>query len=615
MVVAYVPNLAFDFDADVYAALPQLGDANGSRIDPRHRTVVCRHWLKGLCQKGDFCEYLHQMDLDKMPICKWGAQCQARPNCMYRHIDEEERPDCIFYRLVRRRVFHACLARPGSLATQLISPVPCILLLLITRFRQGFCKHGPTCRFKHVKLGQEDIPEEADFTLWQSTGAGADIAGDASGERPEAERPMNFKTSLCKHWAETGNCPFSTKCHFAHGQDELRKYRREDKERQAAAAGVMDPTSAEFSGGDGAALPVPAELMIPFPPEAAARYFVAKSVSYQNLAISASHGKWAVQRKHTPVLNEAFATADHVVFLFSVVGSNQFQGCALMTGDIDEVEGGASRGDWTPEFSVEWLRLCEVPFASLSTLSNPLDDDIAVTSSRDGQEIEKNVGRAVLTLMFTAEEVMLPPAADLGTELKLGTAADIDAELGPQFPVPEGKPGFMFITGGPNLNECLGKLIFGMPKHQAEAASQSIEPGQFCFLLDMTRRLLFGIFEIVSPVENLIDPSFCRDGGRETPFPAQVRVRVVLEVPPVDCSLPDLQLILPEDTRKRQTRLNRDQVQRLATLVAGLGGALSFAPPLPPPPTSSTGVKRDHGSGGANEGSPPPKNVKRERRR
>lgn len=31
--------------------------------------VVCKHWLRGLCKKGDNCEFLHEYDLSKMPPC------------------------------------------------------------------------------------------------------------------------------------------------------------------------------------------------------------------------------------------------------------------------------------------------------------------------------------------------------------------------------------------------------------------------------------------------------------------------------------------------------------------------------------------------------------------
>lgn len=33
------------------------------------KSVVCKHWLRGLCKKGDQCEFLHEYDLQKMPEC------------------------------------------------------------------------------------------------------------------------------------------------------------------------------------------------------------------------------------------------------------------------------------------------------------------------------------------------------------------------------------------------------------------------------------------------------------------------------------------------------------------------------------------------------------------
>lgn len=30
---------------------------------------MCKHWLRGLCKKGDDCEFLHEFDMSKMPEC------------------------------------------------------------------------------------------------------------------------------------------------------------------------------------------------------------------------------------------------------------------------------------------------------------------------------------------------------------------------------------------------------------------------------------------------------------------------------------------------------------------------------------------------------------------
>ncbi len=32
-----------------------------------------------------------------------------------------------------------------------------------------------------------------------------------------------YKTQLCKHWQQIGNCHVGARCHFAHGEPELRK--------------------------------------------------------------------------------------------------------------------------------------------------------------------------------------------------------------------------------------------------------------------------------------------------------------------------------------------------------------------------------------------------------
>jgi cleavage and polyadenylation specificity factor subunit 4 len=33
--------------------------------------LVCKHWLRGLCKKGESCEFLHEFNLRKMPECNF----------------------------------------------------------------------------------------------------------------------------------------------------------------------------------------------------------------------------------------------------------------------------------------------------------------------------------------------------------------------------------------------------------------------------------------------------------------------------------------------------------------------------------------------------------------
>lgn len=78
---------------------------------------MCKHWLRGLCKKGDQCEFLHEYDMTKMPECYFYSRFNACHNkeCPFLHIDPESKiKDCPWY-------------------------------------DRGFCRHGPHCRHRHVR--------------------------------------------------------------------------------------------------------------------------------------------------------------------------------------------------------------------------------------------------------------------------------------------------------------------------------------------------------------------------------------------------------------------------------------------------------------------------------
>lgn len=85
-----------------------------------HGTLVCKHFLKGLCKKGIKCEYLHEYNLRALPECQMFVRsgrlsCQNGEDCLYQHAPEEKRrPRCEHY-------------------------------------DQGFCPLGPRCAKKHVR--------------------------------------------------------------------------------------------------------------------------------------------------------------------------------------------------------------------------------------------------------------------------------------------------------------------------------------------------------------------------------------------------------------------------------------------------------------------------------
>ena len=75
--------------------------------------VVCRHWAYGAgCMKGLACEFLHEHNRDKMPICIhfMKNKCSRGRECMFRHVKE-----------------------------------PC------HAYERGHCPRGPDCTREHVK--------------------------------------------------------------------------------------------------------------------------------------------------------------------------------------------------------------------------------------------------------------------------------------------------------------------------------------------------------------------------------------------------------------------------------------------------------------------------------
>ncbi len=106
------------------------------------RAVVCKHWLRGLCKKGDMCEFLHEFDMSKMPECYFFTQYNECTNedCLYLHITNKERVSvCQFYARGFCRHGGACRNRHD-------------MKVLCERYARGFCPLGPSCDYGHPEF-------------------------------------------------------------------------------------------------------------------------------------------------------------------------------------------------------------------------------------------------------------------------------------------------------------------------------------------------------------------------------------------------------------------------------------------------------------------------------
>ena len=114
---------------------------------------VCKHWLKGLCKKGDACDYLHEYNLRKMSECQFYNQhgyCQNGDECLYLHVKEEARRErCAEY----DKGF--CVKGPACEKRH-------VRRRLCVFFMAGFCPDGKECRHGvHLKVaGQGEVDEK-----------------------------------------------------------------------------------------------------------------------------------------------------------------------------------------------------------------------------------------------------------------------------------------------------------------------------------------------------------------------------------------------------------------------------------------------------------------------
>jgi hypothetical protein len=138
-------------------------------------------------------------------------------------------------------------------------------------------------------------------------------------------------------------------------------------------------------------------------------------------------------------------------------------------------------------------------------------------------------------------------------------------------------PGFIFGCSSDTMDECLGLGLFGLPAHMKAAASQ-IVPGSTIFLFNVTDRLLFGVFEALTPAElNIVPTAFSKNlKATSSPFPVQIRVRIGLECPPLEDTDPILNDILRSRGSGRIGPLTFAQSQAIATLLAQQCGALQY---------------------------------------
>lgn len=111
-------------------------------ISDKSKTVVCYHWVRGLCQKGDKCDYQHIYNPDALPKCFWYGKsgfCKNGDLCPYLHEEKDAGQPCTHFDNGYCRHGEKC--RKSHVFKE-----PCV------NYLAGFCPLGPDCPYGHPKF-------------------------------------------------------------------------------------------------------------------------------------------------------------------------------------------------------------------------------------------------------------------------------------------------------------------------------------------------------------------------------------------------------------------------------------------------------------------------------
>ncbi|BFU21867.1 zinc finger protein, putative [Entamoeba histolytica HM-1:IMSS-B] len=144
-------------------------------IKSNEKTIVCQHWLRGMCRKGANCDFLHRLDEERTPAChhfvKYG-KCE-KPECPFKHEDPQKAIPCEWYK--RGFCKHGKKCKHGH--------VPKLMCPL---FYLGFCPYGKKCKFVHPTIS---VPRE---TIEKTQPRGERFPRDGD------EKNANFKHEFTK---------------------------------------------------------------------------------------------------------------------------------------------------------------------------------------------------------------------------------------------------------------------------------------------------------------------------------------------------------------------------------------------------------------------------------
>lgn len=557
------PQIVFNFEDSLVLPEPEATEPPAHLKLPKgtYKTVVCSHWLIGMCALRELCHHLHRLDSSKSDRCKRGNDCKVK-TCMLKHIDEQGLLECLY-------------------------------------FRQGFCYQGPSCKRKHIKRSPDECPKEAAF---EQVGGSVQNQNQVWNKKAKSsQRNENYKVTLCEMWLEKGCCQYNDTCLFAHGEAEICESMIQQNELFHDFQ-IYDPTRNLMHTRP--------EIIKPFPENSKITYFLVQAPDLRSLSISRRRSIWQVSTRIAPEINAAYRACDYAILIFCVRSLKGIYGMARVAGLIKDHMN--PNYPLTVEFPVEWIRTFRVSLRSIAQLKinetgifigrtfgdarvsdktsrlvitticrkepwdwGPSLDYAEVGITRLSEAETYQVEKLLPDQMFTETWVEYVAKQNLNAPGKAAQLANLGSTSSDYYK--DNYPGFIFSAVEPIIGEMFHRFLFGLPAQMKDVV---IHIGAPLFLFDPHSQSLYGIFSAQSLVIENLDPKAFLNWSlgpnalaAGSLLPLQVKFRVELDAPPINVAQDhEFRSIFKDFSKAVGTTIGLKETKQLANLFATRAG-------------------------------------------
>lgn len=125
------------------------------------------------------------------------------------------------------------------------------------------------------------------------------------------------------------------------------------------------------------------------------------------------------------------------------------------------------------------------------------------------------------------------------------------------------RPGCIFGANKDTFDECINRRLLGLPAHYMKMVTSIVPNETVLFLFNFTTRFMFGIFVATDHGGEHESNAWCRNSDERTPFPAQIRFRIVHKFAPlIESAFSDLMEYRP-NTRHFRFQLTPERTTAL----------------------------------------------------